>query len=469
MPEFSLSEDLSSLSVEDIQELISAAREEFHSLNDSDSLEDSTLDRMTQLADSIDQLHDEFISKVELAVSKRDAISAKVFSLSTKTVTFNLDNLNSASDHVEQAIDALDQDVPDISSALSDARSAESILKKSVKGPYTRRVGPRTTPVGVYKADTEEFNMKFTTSALDDVSDAITALENGNVDSALDNLNDAADELDNSIDSYDDDSHDSVVVAPIPVTDPPPGTMASETDELTADTEEFASCSSARKRVRASRRSLRKSLTALRNCSGTRIVYVNPPPSETPPPSPPPPPPAMSADKTEFAGLSASPPYKVRAQFGKFCVAGDNGKGAVLKGACYATKAEAQAKIDSLSSDSSDSSDSDDSSSSSSYSGSTATFVTKDEADGKYPASDFAYTPDKTAPSTWKLRLTSTPGGDPDPRIVASAVATLGKGFRGSTVSLSATDRPEVIAKVRAAWLHANSDKTEADLPSILK
>lgn len=81
MEEFALPNDLTDLSVEDIQGLIESAREEFHTLNDSESLEDSTLDRMTQLADSIDALHDEFVSKVELAVSKRDQISAKVFGL----------------------------------------------------------------------------------------------------------------------------------------------------------------------------------------------------------------------------------------------------------------------------------------------------------------------------------------------------------------------------------------------------
>ena len=81
MDEFSLPETLTELSVRDIQDLIESARTEFHQLNDSDSLEDETLDRMTLLADSIDQLHDEFVSKVELAVSKRDEISAKVFGL----------------------------------------------------------------------------------------------------------------------------------------------------------------------------------------------------------------------------------------------------------------------------------------------------------------------------------------------------------------------------------------------------
>ena len=38
-----------------------------------------------------------------------------------------------------------------------------------------------------------------------------------------------------------------------------------------------------------------------------------------------------------------------------------------------------------------------------------------------FPASDYAYVPDPEKPSTWKLRLTSTPGGKPDSRIVGAA------------------------------------------------
>ena len=81
MEEFALPEDLAELSKEEIQGLIETARDEFHTLNDSDSLEDETLDRMTLLADFIDSLHDEFVSKVELAISKRDEIASKAFNL----------------------------------------------------------------------------------------------------------------------------------------------------------------------------------------------------------------------------------------------------------------------------------------------------------------------------------------------------------------------------------------------------
>lgn len=88
----------------------------------------------------------------------------------------------------------------------------------------------------------------------------------------------------------------------------------------------------------------------------------------------------------------------------------------------------------------------------------------------EFPASDWAYTPDKDHPSTWKLRLTSKPGGSPDPAIVGAAVAALGPGgFRGKKVQIPAEDLAGVKAKVRAAWRAANPEKGADDLPPILK
>ena len=90
--------------------------------------------------------------------------------------------------------------------------------------------------------------------------------------------------------------------------------------------------------------------------------------------------------------------------------------------------------------------------------------------DGKpFPASDFAFVPDRDSPSTWKLRLTSTPGGKPDPRIVGAAVAALGQGFRGQRVQLPQGARSGVVRRVRNAWLTANPDKSRDDLPNVLK
>ena len=85
-----------------------------------------------------------------------------------------------------------------------------------------------------------------------------------------------------------------------------------------------------------------------------------------------------------------------------------------------------------------------------------------------FPKSDFAYTPDDT-PSHWKLRLTKTPGGKPDAGIVGAAVAALGKGFRGNKVIIPSADLSAVKARVKAAWKQANPDKSDEDLPPILK
>lgn len=93
----------------------------------------------------------------------------------------------------------------------------------------------------------------------------------------------------------------------------------------------------------------------------------------------------------------------------------------------------------------------------------------KTEGGKKFLSKDYAYTPDPKKSSTWKLRLTNTPGGAPDPRIVGAAVAALGKGFRGQKVQIPSEDLAKVKAKVKSAWLKANPDKSSEDLPAALK
>lgn len=93
-------------------------------------------------------------------------------------------------------------------------------------------------------------------------------------------------------------------------------------------------------------------------------------------------------------------------------------------------------------------------------------FATKTEDGESFPASDYAYVPDPDMPSTWKLRLTSSPGGDPDPHIVGAAIAALGKGFRGNKVQIPADKLEAVKDKVKAAWKKANSNKDEDEIPS---
>ena len=94
---------------------------------------------------------------------------------------------------------------------------------------------------------------------------------------------------------------------------------------------------------------------------------------------------------------------------------------------------------------------------------------TKTENGKHFRAGDYAHVPDKTKPSTWKLRLTNTPGGAPDPHIVGAAVAALGAGFRGNKASIPSKDRAKVKNKVRAAWHKANPDKNQEDLPPVLR
>jgi len=85
--------------------------------------------------------------------------------------------------------------------------------------------------------------------------------------------------------------------------------------------------------------------------------------------------------------------------------------------------------------------------------------VTKTEGPEKLNAKSFAYTPDKSKPSTWKLRID-------DAKHVSAAVAALGKGFRGNKVTLPAEDKEKVISKVRAAYKKFYPEK---DLPRILQ
>lgn len=86
-----------------------------------------------------------------------------------------------------------------------------------------------------------------------------------------------------------------------------------------------------------------------------------------------------------------------------------------------------------------------------------------------FPASDYAYVPDPETPSTWKLRLTKTPGGTPDAGIVGAAAAALGPGYRGQKVEIPEADLAKVKARVRAAWKQANPDKRPTEMPEALR
>jgi len=93
-----------------------------------------------------------------------------------------------------------------------------------------------------------------------------------------------------------------------------------------------------------------------------------------------------------------------------------------------------------------------------------------------FPSTAFAYVPDATKPSSWKLRLFDTPAdasaGKPSVALTAAAALALSPtGFRGNTVQLPTADRAKVKAKVAAAWIKARAGRGlgRGDLPSVLK
>ncbi len=92
---------------------------------------------------------------------------------------------------------------------------------------------------------------------------------------------------------------------------------------------------------------------------------------------------------------------------------------------------------------------------------------TKTEGGRRFRAGDYAYVPDREKPSTWKLRLTNTPGGPPDRRIVGAAIAALGPGFRGQKVQIPRAALAAVKRKVLAAWRKLHPGQT--NFPSVLR
>lgn len=96
-------------------------------------------------------------------------------------------------------------------------------------------------------------------------------------------------------------------------------------------------------------------------------------------------------------------------------------------------------------------------------------FTKSEGAAGDFTARCYAYVPDASKPSTWKLRLYKSPNDQtPDATIVGMAIAALGEGFRGNKVQIPMADLSAVKAKVRAAWKAANPDKKPEDMPSAI-
>lgn len=91
--------------------------------------------------------------------------------------------------------------------------------------------------------------------------------------------------------------------------------------------------------------------------------------------------------------------------------------------------------------------------------------------DGKnFRAGDYAYVPDASKPSTWKLRLTTSPGGAPNSRIVGAAAAAFSPGgHRGQKVQIPPAAVAGVKAKIRAAWRRANPDADPKTMPASIR
>lgn len=92
----------------------------------------------------------------------------------------------------------------------------------------------------------------------------------------------------------------------------------------------------------------------------------------------------------------------------------------------------------------------------------------KTEGGKKFHASDYAFVPDSKKPSTWKLRLTESPGSAPTVAQLGRAAAAFSHGgFRGNRVQLPGGKVASAKAKIRAAY-HKLGVKTD-EIPASIK
>lgn len=78
---------------------------------------------------------------------------------------------------------------------------------------------------------------------------------------------------------------------------------------------------------------------------------------------------------------------------------------------------------------------------------------TKREGGIDYPSSDFAYVPDREAPSTWKLRLAEErPGNITVSQLGRAAAALSPGGFRGNRVQIPSADMAKVKNRIRSEY-----------------
>lgn len=95
---------------------------------------------------------------------------------------------------------------------------------------------------------------------------------------------------------------------------------------------------------------------------------------------------------------------------------------------------------------------------------------TKTENGKEFPASAYAYVPDATKPSTWKLRLTETPEGQPTAGQVGRAIAAVSaSGYRGQKADIPTADLPAVKKALVAAWKATHPDQKPSEMPTTLR
>jgi len=96
--------------------------------------------------------------------------------------------------------------------------------------------------------------------------------------------------------------------------------------------------------------------------------------------------------------------------------------------------------------------------------------VTKTEGGESFPAEDYAYVPDAESPSTWKLRLTESPGKLTVIQVARAITALQPGGFRGQKVDIPSGDKPGVIGKISGAIgrIPGASDEQKATLRDCL-
>lgn len=84
-----------------------------------------------------------------------------------------------------------------------------------------------------------------------------------------------------------------------------------------------------------------------------------------------------------------------------------------------------------------------------------------------YPARDFAFVPDATQPSTWKLRLTESPGKVTVAQLARATAALSSSGFRGNRVQIPSAALSAVKRRIRAEYRRLGV--AEQDIPSAVK